>query len=229
MHVSEEVKARFIELQNMKLLPESTVKYLYSMREEYGVYPGVIYDIGACVLHWTNEAHVVWPEANFYCFEAMPETSFLYTKQYIKGFHCGVLSDVDDKEVIFHQNLLHPGGNSYYKENAAINPAAEQLYNDVQKRRTYTLDSIVKSVEFKLPDLIKMDVQGAELDILKGADMCLEHAKHLILELQVVEYNKGAPLRNHVIEYLKTKNFFMVEGSPFTNAGPDGDYHFVKE
>ena len=227
----EEIKARLVELQNMKLLPESTVKYLYSMREEYGVYPGVIYDIGACVLHWTNEAVTVWPNADYYCFEAMPETAFLYNRPHIKGSFNGVLSDRDGELVSFYQNTYHPGGNSYYRENVEVNPEAEQYFNESHRRDyiTSTLDSVVSKFNFKLPDLIKMDVQGAELDIIRGAEMCLENARHLILELQVVEYNKGAPLHNEVIEYLATKNFFMVEGSPFSNAGPDGDYHFVKE
>ena len=227
----EEIRARLIELGNMRLLPQTTVNYLFNMREVYGVFPAVIYDIGACVLHWTNEAINVWPEAKYYCFEAMPETAFLYNKPHIKGFFNGVLSSEDGKDVTFYQNTYHPGGNSYYKENVEVNPQAEQFFNDTHARhyKTHRLDSIVKQNNFKLPDLIKMDVQGAELDILKGAEMCLENARHLILELQVVEYNKGAPLRHEVIDYLRTKNFFMVEGSPFTNAGPDGDYHFVKE
>jgi len=227
----EETRARLLELHNMRLLPQTTVNYLYNIRDNYGVYPGVIYDIGACVLHWTNEAVNVWPESEYYCFEAMPETAFLYNKPHIKGFHNGVLTGEDNIPVTFYQNTYHPGGNSYYKENVEINPEAEQYFNESHRRDYigFTLDTIVKQKNFKLPDLIKMDVQGAEMDIIKGAELCLAHASHLILELQIVEYNKGAPLRNEVVEYLKSKNYFMVEGSPFTNAGPDGDYHFVKE
>ena len=41
------------------------------------------------------------------------------------------------------------------------------------------------------PDLIKMDIQGAEMDVLKGAQDCLKTCKDLIVELQTVEYNKG--------------------------------------
>ena len=226
----EEIRARLVELGNMRLLPRTTVDYLFNMRDEYGVYPEVIYDIGACVLHWTNEAVNVWPEASYYCFEAMPETAFLYNQPHIKGSFNGVLSDVDGATVSFYQNTYHPGGNSYYKENVEVNPEAEQYFNESHRRDyiTATLDSVVSKNNFRLPNLIKMDVQGAEMDVLKGASMCLEHAQHLILELQVVEYNKGAPLKDTVIDYLATKGFLMVEGSPFSNAGPDGDYHFVK-
>ena len=30
---------------------------------ESGFEPAVIYDIGACVLHWTQEAKKLWPDA----------------------------------------------------------------------------------------------------------------------------------------------------------------------
>lgn len=224
----EETRARLIELHNMRLLPRTTVNYLASLRDS-GVRPGVIYDIGACVLHWTNEAALIWPGASFYCFEAMPETAFLYDKPYIKGYHNGVLSDRDGNHVTFYQNTYHPGGNSYYKENVEVNPQAEEYFNESHRRDyiTKALDMVVLEKNFPLPDIVKMDVQGAELDIIKGAPNCINNAYHLILELQVVEYNKGAPLVQEVVSYLDNIGYKMVGDGPFSNAGPDGDYHFV--
>jgi FkbM family methyltransferase len=200
------------------------------MRDTLGVNPPVIYDIGACVLHWTNEAYNVWPSAQYYAFEAMPETEFLYKESFLKGYYNGVLSDKNNKEVTFFQNTWDPGGNSYYRENVEVNPQAEIYFNDSHKRtyHTATLDTIVWLKGFAWPDLIKMDVQGAELDVLKGARNCLDTATNLILELQVVEYNKGAPLRDEVISYLDSIGFKLQNNGPFHNAGPDGDYHFIK-
>ncbi len=80
--------------------------------------------------------------------------------------------------------------------------------------------------QFPLPDLIKMDVQGAEMDVLQGASEVLKTVKHVILELQTVEYNKGAPLKDTVIEYMDSIGFDCK--GLFSNNGPDGDYHFVK-
>lgn len=226
----QETRQRLLELHNMRLLPQTTVEYLYKMKYEQSVFPGVIYDIGACVLHWTNEAVKVWPDKKFYCFEAMPETAFLYNKPYIYGYHNGVLSNVDGGKTSFYQNTYHPGGNSYYKENVDVNPQAEEYFNESHRIEypTRTLDSVAAEKGFPIPDLIKMDVQGAEMDILMGAESCLTHAQHLILELQVVEYNKGAPLVHTVKDYLSSVGFEMVGDGPFTNAGPDGDYHFIR-
>jgi hypothetical protein len=89
-----------------------------------------------------------------------------------------------------------------------------------------TLDAVVNLKKMPPPDMIKMDVQGAELDVLKGAEETLKTAQHVILELQRVEYNKGAPLKDTVIEYMDGLGF-DCQGE-FSVNGPDGDYHFSK-
>jgi len=223
------IKARLIELGNQRLLPLPHINYLHYMKNTLNIFPKVIYDIGACVLHWTNEAKLVWNNATFVVFEAMEETKFLYENNNLLHYN-GVLSDYDNKKVNFYKNVTHPGGNSYYRENVEVNPESELYFPDetLTVIITKTLDTIVKENNFPLPDLIKMDVQGAELDILKGAKETLKSCQHLILELQSVEYNKGAPLKTEVIDYLHLTGFDLVNTEPFCNAGPDADYHFVK-
>ena len=132
------------------------------------------------------------------------------------------------KEVDFYQNDVHPGGNSYYKENEEVNPETVNYFNETHRRRlkTVTLDAVRRLKNFPPPDMIKMDVQVAELDVLKGAVETLSTVKHVILELQVVEYNKGAPLKDAVIAYMDTQGFDCL--GIFSNNGPDGDYHFVR-
>ena len=215
---------RLKELEGQRLLPKTHVDYLANLSKE--ITPAVIYDIGACVLHWTNEAKRIWPMSKFVVFEAMTECEPIY-KEHRLDYSVGVLSDEDGKVVEFYQNTTHPGGNSYYKENSEVNPNADAYFNEQHLRRvsTFTIDTVVKRNNFPLPDLIKMDVQGAELDVLKGAATTLSHCKDLILELQKVEYNKGAPLRDEVIAYLDSLGFSLVNG-PFCDNGPDGDYHF---
>ena len=139
-----------------------------------------------------------------------------------------VITNNDNSEIEFYQNDFDPGGNSYYVENSDINPAAAVLYNDSHKRKlkSITLDSAVLAKKLPLPDLIKIDVQGAELDILKGAEETLKTVQHVILGLQMIEYNRGGPLHNEVIAYMSTQGFKCA--GMFCDKGPDGDYHFVR-
>jgi len=175
-------------------------------------------------------AKQVWPGATIVAFEAMEESRAVFEKAKVPHF-IGVLSDEDNKDVEFYKNVEHPGGNSYYKENEKFNSEVPLYFNEKHRTlmKTITLDTVIRISKIPYPDLIKMDVQGAELDVLKGAEKCLENCSHLILELQRVEYNTGAPLREKVIEWLEARGWQRAPGAmPFSNNGPDGDYHFIR-
>lgn len=220
---------RLFELSGQQLLPTPHIEYLLKMREKYPD-PKIIYDIGACVLHWTKVAKQVWPGANIIAFEAMEESRAIFERNNVPHF-IGVLSDKDYKDVAFYKNVEHPGGNSYYLENENINSEAPLYFNESNKTmvKTITLDTVIRISKVPYPDLIKIDVQGAELDVLKGATKCLENCSHLILELQRVEYNTGAPLREEVIKWLAERGWTLESGpEPFSNNGLDGDYHFTR-
>jgi len=221
-----DIAARLRDLGNQRLLPVDHANYLVKLKDS-GFEPKIIFDIGACVLHWTNEAQRIWTDAEYIAFEAMDSCEFLYQERGLQ-YHMGLLSNESGKEVDFYQNDYHPGGNSYYIENEEVNPQAPQYFNESHRKKlcTITLDALVHLKQFPPPDLIKMDVQGAELDILKGAQETIKTAKHIILELQVVEYNKGAPLKDTVIEYMDSIGYDCL--GLFSNNGPDGDYHFVR-
>ena len=222
----ENIQNTLKNLSNMSPIPESHILYLKKLKEEFNFDPEVIYDIGACVLHWTNESLKIWPNSTYYLFEGMDSVGFLYDEIGFE-YHLGVLSDVDNKELIFYQSNVSPGGNSYYKEDSW---ATELHYGKDSERivKTITVDTVVNEKKFKLPDLVKIDVQGCEVDILKGMTETLKICKHLIVELQHSQYNIGAPLNVESISFIESLGFELVTGL-FTNNGPDGDYHFIKK
>lgn len=214
-------EARLRELSQQRLLPVTHRDYLPSVSD---LISPVVYDIGACVLHWTNEARQVWPQGKFYAFEAMDEPAFLYQEQNIP-YHCGVLSD-QVKIVNFYKNVTHPGGNSYYQENADVNPEAPLYFNENHKvlMKTNTLDSVVRERNWPLPDIIKMDTQGSELDIMRGGLVCIANATDIIVEAQITDYNKNAPKFGVVESFLREHGFELV--NVVTNTLHDADYHF---
>ena len=215
-------------LASLNVLSQDYINYMWDMKS-VGFQPKVIYDIGACVLHWTKEARKVWPQAEFIPFEAMSDVQFLYKEAGFKDYAVGcLLSDVTGEEVEFYENIEHPGGNSMYKENSEYSPSANELFpeNKKVKRRTNTLDDIVKLNGLPQPDLIKMDIQGAELKALKGAEKTLENCSNIIIELQHKEYNLGAALKDEVIEYLNSIGFRLM--ATIRVGEVDGDYHFIR-
>lgn len=225
---SEIQKQRYLrEVQNLNDFPKEHTQYLSQMKNR-GKNPKVIYDIGACVLHWTREAKKYWKDAEYVLFDAISTSEFLFKESGHK-YYIGALSDSSHKEVTFYENFWMPGGNSYYRQNPEVLPESAHFYSDnhAVKKITKTLDDVVKFYNFPLPDMIKMDIQGAELDVIKGAEYTLQNCKDIILELQHTEYNKGAPQKDEVISYMESIGYQFVKS--FAMTPYDGDYHFTKK
>ncbi len=67
------------------------------------------------------------------------------------------------------------------------------------------------------------------MDVLKGSKKCLENAKYLIVELQHIKYNDGAPLADTTINYLKSQGWDCIDPKFCTNpSGADADYLFKR-
>lgn len=217
------VEKRMFYLYETISMPDAHVKLLSRLSKDFT--PNVIYDIGAHALHWTKEASKIWKNTEIIAFDAIKEAEELYKSQNIK-YNIGVLSDSDDKIVKFYENKENPAGNSYYKEIGHRNSATIFPEDSYTEQVSMTLGTIVKKNNYILPDLVKIDVQGAELDILKGGINVINHAKYLIIELQHLEYNRGAPLSRVTIDFLNNNGWEIVE-EKFSNNGPDADYLFI--
>ena len=209
-------------------IPKDHIEYLSTINYT----PRVVFDIGSAVLHWTKEAKKCWPNAEYYAFEAVREVEDFYV-EYGIPFSIGVFSNEVGKEVVFYEDPICLGGNSYYRENHEYSPAALNIYSDDKgiTRKTTTIDVEVENNNYPLPDLVKIDVQGAELDILQGMKNSIKNVKHLIIELQHVEYNIGAKQVSESIPFIESLGFTLVtnnNGNPyFCGNGPDADYHFI--
>ena len=211
------------ELSNRDLLQHDHVAYLWKLKSQ-GFEPKVIYDIGSCVLHWTNKAKEVWPDATYVLFEAMHEAEFLYSGY---QYHMGVLCEEDNKEVKFYKNTKQPGGNSYYREIG--HPESAQLFpaDRYVIETGMTLDTIVNQKGFPLPDLVKIDVQGSEKDIIQGGRTTMSKAKHMIVEMQHTNYNDGAPQVFETGPYIESLGWTCC-APKFSGNGPDADWGYVR-
>jgi FkbM family methyltransferase len=94
-------------------------------------------------------------------------------------------------------------GSSKFKENANF-PMEERALPQC------TLGRIVadRSLPFQL---LKLDVQGAELDVLRGLGYHLSMVEVILMEMSLVDYNKGAPLIDVVLSELSGMGFVLYD------------------
>lgn len=170
--------------------------------------PGVIVDVGANEGEWSQHAHSLWPGATILMLEAdsQHEKSLREGAEKIHGsVTIGVFSSKEGDTVDFYAG--GDTGNSMFKENS------EHFTNDVPVRKTtLTIDGVVRRSGVGKPvDILKLDIQGAELLALQGATKVLSEATFVQVEASTIVYNDGAPCHFQVEAFLREKGFFLYD------------------
>ena len=172
-----------------------------------GFAPAVIYDVGAYRGGWTGVAAEVFPSAQFVLFEANADHADVLAR----SGHRHVIAALGRDDGVRPFHLPRSGdvtGASLYMEKTAHYAASNLQVREVATGR---LDTLVRRDSLPPPDLIKIDVQGAELDVLAGAPETLRNASALIVEVSLVDYNIGAPLIAGVMAAIDREGFKCVD------------------
>ncbi len=72
------------------------------------------------------------------------------------------------------------------------------------------LDALLPAARITRPCLLKIDVQGSELDVLRGAEGTLQAVDQLYVECSFVEFYAGQALASDVIAYLRERGFRLA-------------------
>ena len=96
-----------------------------------------------------------------------------------------------------------------------------------------TLDQLRRERAIEGPILLKIDVQGAELDVLAGAQDTLADTECVVLETSLFEFFRGAPLIDQIVAYMSERGFAVydvlaLQYRPFDGALMMVDLAFVK-
>jgi FkbM family methyltransferase len=167
--------------------------------------PKSILDIGANVGQFYNEIKNIFPNSYYYLIEGSESCEVVLETLNVDYSIC-LLSD-SEKEVDFYIRKNEPRctGNSIYRENTSFYDDDQIL---IEKKQTKTLSNLLNNQKF---DLIKIDVQGSEIDIINGGLDIIKESKGILMEVSLMEYNQNAPTKEFVYEYMDNLGFKPVE------------------
>ncbi len=207
----------------------TTIAESYSLIHGLGFRPKTIVDVG--VATGTMELYTAFPDSFFLLIESLKEfeSNLKSILKKYKGSYVLAAAGSSSGQVTFNVHKDHLDGSSLYKE--TMGTVADGYEITVP---TIRIDDILKDKELNGPYLIKIDVQGAELEALSGAQKALLEAEVVVLEVSMFEFMKGAPQVFDVVFYMKNHGFVAYDiihgwNRPLDNALGQIDIVFVKE
>ena len=171
-----------------------------------GFAPRTVLDVGAWVGDWTEHVRPIFPAADFLMVEANPgKQAGLEAVAARLGpgvrVQMALLGPESRAEVTFY---AMEAGSSVLPENTEFDRALLAL-------PMTTLDSVSGAAGLQGPVLLKLDVQGYELEVLRGGARTLALSEVVLLEVSLLEYNQGAPLMPEVVAFMNSAGFLPYD------------------
>jgi FkbM family methyltransferase len=201
--------------------------------KEYNI--NTIIDVGANEGQFASKIKLVLPMATIHCFEPLEEP-YKGLQQNFKDdatvhlYKYGLGASDEEKEIFV--NNYTPSSSllemlDLHKENFDFAKEAHPERISVRRLDSFFNDNI------KRPLLLKIDVQGYEMFVLKGGQNTLQQADILIIETSFYPLYAGQPLFEEIYDYLTRFGFRYIGNieqlySPHDNKVLQADAVFVK-
>lgn len=145
----------------------------------------IYYDIGTNVGFYALTANRIITTGKIYAFEPMPAVREIFVKHISLNSRFIINNNIilspiavsdEEKQVEFSNDIVHRDGNTYIKASYVFSGTKNKI--TVQCR---SVDGLIKQ-GYDKPDIIKIDVEGAEYDVLQGAkDTLQQYHPHILL------------------------------------------------
>lgn len=214
-------------LEKIRLFPDAITGQLFCDPERNGEYKFLkkflssygkltIFDVGANIGDYSEKILSINPLSIIYCFEPVNSTfSKLklklekYPNVKLNNFALGEIET--NKEIFIY--CEEAGSNSlyYHESHASLSGNLRKEKISIKK-----LDTIVQENNISKIDFVKIDVEGNELNVLKGA---INSIRAGIINLIQFEYNsfwqKSSATLEEVFDLLKAANFNLYRLTPW--------------
>jgi FkbM family methyltransferase len=184
----------------------------------------VIVDVGASEGTYSTVFAKAKTVSAVYAFEPLP-APFAKLIAAVRDFHfvqCFnvALGDANGQETLYEYSYSDVSSflRMEQRQERLLPPRTVSTPRTVAVRR---LDDLVETGVVAQPDLIKIDVQGYEDRVLRGAERTLQRTRYCLVEMSFVSMYEGSWLFGDLHDYMKDRDFRLVAvAGPI--AGPLG-------
>ena len=169
-----------------------------------------VVDIGANVGQFSLLAWQLFPAAKIYAFEPQGGPAELFLRVFPRSsparlYRAAIGSQSGEAEM--HISRRHDSSSllPISRDMARVFPGTEEVGRE--RVTVAPLASFLAPQEIVPPALLKIDVQGAELDVLRGCGELLALFRYVYVELSFVPLYTGQPLSDEVIAFLRAAGF----------------------
>jgi len=178
-----------------------------------------IFDVGANKGQSAKTYRAAFPKADIYCFEPIPEMLVKLENQF----------STDNKIHIEPKAVAQKKGSATFYVNAHVGSSSllkrtsdekryykkEHVQNDSIEVETISLDEFVQENNISKAHILKFDIQGGELQALKGAESLLRSGNTSIVytEVSFTPLYDEAPLFDEIWSFLKHLGYTLYSMS----------------
>lgn len=198
-----------------------------------------IIDVGAYLgetAHWFS---VLFPNATVWALEPFPESFaelVLKSGTKIKPFNLAV-TNFDGQVELHYNSISHTNGiypiNSDSSDSLSV---AQRGEVGIKQNSTIgsvlvnarSLNSFVEEQDILEIDLLKIDVQGAEVDVLKGSGNILNRVAVVLIEISLYDYYEKSSTIGDVESYLSPHGFSLWSVTDISNNPMNGRTDWVE-
>jgi FkbM family methyltransferase len=197
-----------------------------------GFMPRGILDVGANRGDWSRMALSIFPGTPIVMIEPqneMEERLSILCKEIRNGHY--IKAGAGQKEGVLVQTIWPDlAGSSFLPE-----VDLERVKKGEQREtKVLTIDGILAGIpEGFTPDLVKLDIQGFELEALKGGSRLFGKTEVFVVETPLFPFFKGMPLAREIIQFLADRGYEIYDITEYLRRPYDGaigqvDFAFVK-
>jgi len=176
---------------------------------DLGFAPAYVVDVGANRGRWTEMARAVFPRAEFLLIEPQPEMRAPLDAlcQRLPGVRWVECAAGAREETRIQTIWADHEGSSFLPH-----PQEDRLAAGEQRpARVRRLDDLLAEDGGRVPDLVKLDVQGFELEALSGCPSIFGRTELFVMETSLYAFLPGLPLLREVIDFMAERDYEVYD------------------